>query len=33
VLDDYVANLDPKSRAEGEKAAKLWLDALKRPPS
>ena len=33
VLDDYVSKLDPKTRAEGEKAAKIWLDALKRPGS
>ena len=32
-LDDYVSKLDPKTRAEGEKAAKIWLDALKRPAS
>ena len=33
-LDDFVNKLDPDSRAAGEKAAKLWLDALKpRPPS
>jgi uncharacterized protein len=33
-LDDFVNKLDPDSRAAGEKAAKLWLDALRpRPPS
>ena len=32
LLDDFVTNLDPQSRAEGEKEAKVWLDALKHPP-
>ena len=33
LLDDFVANLDAATRAAGEKAAKPWLDALKKPPS
>jgi hypothetical protein len=33
MLDDYVANLDPQTRAAGEKAAKPWLDELKAPGS
>ena len=32
-LDDYVRTLDPETRAAGEKAAKPWLDAIKKPPS
>ncbi len=32
-LDDFVNNLDAATRAAGEKAAKPWLDALKRLPS
>ncbi len=32
-LDDFVNSLDADTRAAGEKAAKLWLDALKRPKS
>jgi uncharacterized protein len=32
-LDDFVAQLDADTRAAGEKAAKPWLDALKKPPS
>jgi hypothetical protein len=32
-LDDFVNNLDAEKRAEGEKAAKVWLDALKKPPA
>ncbi len=31
--DDFVNNLDAATRAAGEKAAKPWLDALKKPPS
>jgi TPR repeat protein len=33
MLDDFVANLDAQTRAAGEKAAKPWLDAIKKPPS
>ena len=33
MLDDFVANLDAATRAAGEKAAKPWLDAIKKPPS
>jgi TPR repeat protein len=33
LLDDFVNSLDAATRAAGEKAAKPWLDALKRPPS
>jgi uncharacterized protein len=29
-LDDFVNKLDPKTRAAGEKAAKPWVDAVKR---
>jgi hypothetical protein len=32
-LDDYVSKLDPDQRAAGEKAAKAWIDALKKPPA
>ncbi len=32
-LDDFVNNLDTEKREAGQKAAKLWLDALKSPPS
>ncbi len=28
-LDDFVDKLDPATRAAGEKAAKIWLDAQK----
>jgi len=31
-LDEYVNSLDAATRAQGEKAAKTWLDALKKPP-
>ena len=31
LLDDYVNNLDADSRAGGEKAAKVWLDAMSKP--
>jgi uncharacterized protein len=30
-LDDFVNKLDPDKRAEGEKQAQKWLDALKKP--
>jgi TPR repeat protein len=30
-LDDFVNKLDPDKRAEGEKQAKKWIDALKKP--
>ena len=30
LLDDFVNSLDPETRAAGEKAAKPWLDALKK---
>ncbi len=33
LLDEYVGKLDPDTRAAGEKLAKPWLDALKKPPS
>ena len=33
MLDDFVNKLDPTTRAAGEKAAKPWLDVLKKPPS
>jgi hypothetical protein len=33
MLDDFVAGLDPATRAAGEKAAKPWLDAIKKPRS
>ena len=33
LLDDFVNNLDATTRAAGEKAAKPWLDTLKKPPS
>ena len=33
LLDDFVNGLDPATRAAGEKAAKPWLDALKKPKS
>jgi uncharacterized protein len=32
MLDEFVGKLDPETRAAGEKAAKPWLDALKKPP-
>ena len=32
-LDDFVNNLDADTRAAGEKAAKPWLDVIKRRPS
>ena len=32
VLDDYVARLDADTRAAAEKAAKPWIDAIKKPP-
>jgi hypothetical protein len=32
-LDDFVNSLDADTRAAGEKAAKPWLDALKKPKS
>ena len=32
MLDDFVANLDAPTRAAAEKAAKPYLDAIKRPP-
>jgi hypothetical protein len=32
-LDDFVNNLNTEQRTAGEKAAKLWLDAYKHPPS
>jgi uncharacterized protein len=32
-LDDFVSHLDAATREAGEKAAKLWIEALKRPPS
>ncbi|MGD0026044.1 MAG: HcpA family protein, partial [Xanthobacteraceae bacterium] len=32
-LDDFVNKLAADTRAAGEKAAKPWLDAIKRPPS
>jgi uncharacterized protein len=31
MLDDYVNSLDAKTRDAGEKLAKPWLDALKKP--
>jgi TPR repeat protein len=31
LLDDFVNGLDADTRAAGEKAAKPWLDALKKP--
>ena len=31
-LDDYVNRLDAATRSAGEKAAKVWLDATKKPP-
>ena len=31
MLDDFVNKLDPETRAAGEKAAKPWFDALKKP--
>ena len=33
LLDDFVNGLDADTRAAGEKAAKPWLDALKKPKS
>ena len=33
VLDDYVGKLDAKTRETGEKAAKAWIDTLKKPPA
>jgi len=33
MLDDFVNGLDAKTREAGEKAAKPYLDALKKPPS
>ncbi len=33
MLDDFVNKLDASTRAAGEKAAKPWLDVIKRPPS
>ena len=33
MLDEFVNKLDANTRAAGEKAAKPWLDALKRPRS
>ena len=32
-LDEFVGNLDAETRAAGEKAAKPWLDVIKRKPS
>jgi TPR repeat protein len=32
-LDEFVNNLDAETRAAGEKAAKPWLDVIKRRPS
>ena len=32
-LDDYMGKLPADQRAAGEKAAKPWLDAIKKPPS
>jgi hypothetical protein len=33
VLDDFVSKLDADKREAGEKAAKAWLDEMKKPPS
>jgi hypothetical protein len=33
MLDEFVSKLDADTRAAGEKAAKPWLDAIKKPPS
>ncbi len=32
-LDDFVAKLDPDTRAAGEAEAKKWIDALRKPPA
>jgi hypothetical protein len=31
LLDDFVNSFDAETRAAGEKAAKPWLDALRKP--
>jgi hypothetical protein len=33
MFDDYVKTLNADTRAAGEKAAKPWVDAIKKPPA